>query len=61
MEQSCELRTRLLLDMSADFSRQMAELHALREAVRIAEATLRGAEPFHPAVVGPSPGTELRP
>ena len=40
MEQLREVRTRLLLDMSADFYRQMAELRALREALRTAEATL---------------------
>ena len=60
MEQLREVRIRLLLNMSADFNRQMAELRALREAVRMAEASLPSAELFHPAVVGPSAGSELR-
>ena len=45
MEQLCEVRTSLLLNMSADINRRMAELRALREAVRMAEATLHDAEP----------------
>jgi hypothetical protein len=61
MEQLCEVRTRLLLEMSADMQNRMAEIWALREAVRMAEATLRGSEAIHPAVVvEPSPGNELR-
>ena len=59
MEQ-CEERIRRLLEMSADINGHMAEIWALREAVREAEATLPGAELFHPAVVGPSPASELR-
>lgn len=47
MEQLFEVRTRLLLDMWTDFSRQMSELHALRDAVRVAEATVCDAEPVH--------------
>jgi hypothetical protein len=60
MEQLCEVRTRLLLEMSADMQNRMAEIWALREAVRMAEATLRGFEAIHPAVMEPSPGHELR-
>jgi hypothetical protein len=41
MEQLCEVRTRLLLEMSADNHNRMAEIWALREAVRTSEATLR--------------------
>jgi hypothetical protein len=38
----------------------MAEVWALREAVRMAEATLPSSEAIHPAVVAPSPANELR-
>jgi len=38
----------------------MAEVRALREAVRTAEAALRSPEPIHPAVVAPPPDHELR-
>ena len=53
MGQSYEQR---LLKVSAHTHKQMAEVWALREAVRTAEATLRRPEPIHPAVVraGPS-------
>jgi hypothetical protein len=60
MEQLCEVRTRLLLEMSADMQNRMAEIWALREAVRMAEVTLTGSEALHPAVVAPSPANELR-
>jgi hypothetical protein len=60
MEQLCEVRTRLLLEMSADIQNRMAEIWALREAVRTSEATLRGPEPIYPTVVAPSPGNERR-
>ena len=60
MEQLCEVRTRLLLEMSADMQNRMAEIWALREAVRMAEATLPGSEAVHAAVVAPSPANELR-
>jgi hypothetical protein len=60
MEQR-DVRFRLLQEMSADFRNRMAGHWALRDAVRMAEATLRGPEPIdHPVVVAPSPGNELR-
>jgi hypothetical protein len=59
MEQ-CEERIRRLLEMSADIHGRMAEIWALREAVRMAEASLPGAEQFHPALIGPSLTRELR-
>jgi hypothetical protein len=49
MEQSCEVRFRRLLKVSTDIQNRMAEVWALREAVRTAEAALRSAEPIHPA------------
>jgi len=60
MEQSCEVRFQRLLEVSADIQNRMAEVWALREAIRTAEATLRSPEPIHPAVVAPPPGNELR-
>jgi hypothetical protein len=54
MEQLCEVRTRLLLEMSADIHNQMAEIWALREAVRTSEAALRIPEPIYPTIVAPS-------
>ena len=57
MEQFCEMRTRLLLETSADIYNQMAEIWSLREALRTAEATLGVAGP---AIVAPSPPNELR-
>ncbi len=38
MEQSYEVRFRRLLKVSADINKRMAEVWALREAVRMAEA-----------------------
>jgi len=38
MEQSYEVRFRRLLKVSADINKRMAEVWALREAVRVAEA-----------------------
>ena len=61
MEQSCEIRFRRLLKVSADIQNRMAEVWALREAVRTAEASLRSPEPIHPVVVvAPPPDNELR-
>jgi hypothetical protein len=61
MEQSCEIRFRRLLKVSADIQNRMAEVWALREAVRTAEAALHSPEWIHhPIVVAPSPGDELR-
>ncbi len=59
MEQ-CEERIWRLREMSADTHGHMVEIWALREAVRMAEATLPGAELLHPAIVGPLPASELR-
>ena len=59
MEQSCEVRFRRLLKVSADIQNRMAEVWALREAVRTAEAALRSPEPIKPAVVASPPGNEL--
>jgi len=58
MGQSCDIRNHRLLQMSADLQNRMAELWALREAVRTAE--LREPEPIHPAVVAPPLSNELR-
>jgi hypothetical protein len=61
MEQSYEILFQRLLKVSADIHKQMAEVWALREAVRMAEATLRSPEPIHQPVVGAPPlGNELR-
>ena len=62
MKQLCEVRTRLLAEMSADLHNRMAEVLALREAIRSSEAIQRcyGQEPIHPAVVAPSSANELR-
>lgn len=60
MEHLREVRTRLLLDTTAEFRNRMTEIWALREVLRTAEERLRDAEPFYPAVVGPSPASELR-
>ena len=62
MKQLCEVRTRVLAEMSADLHNRMAEIWALREAIRSLEATQRcyGQEPIHAAVVAPSPANELR-
>jgi len=53
MEQLCEVRTRILLEKSADLQNRMAEIWALRKAVRTSEATLPGPEPIRPAVAPP--------
>jgi hypothetical protein len=45
MEQLCEVRTRILLEKSADLQNRMAEIWALRKAVRTSEAALPGPEP----------------
>lgn len=45
MEQR-DVRFRLLQEMSADLRNRMDENWALRDAVRMAEATLRSAEPI---------------
>ena len=60
MEQSYEARLGRLLKVTADIQKQMANLRALREAVRAAEATLAVLEPIDPAFVSPSPANELR-
>ena len=49
MEQSFEVRTHRLLQISIDFHNRMAELQKLREMVRLAEAEKRGDEPIYPA------------
>ena len=53
MEQLCEVRTRILLEKSADLQNRMAEIWALRKAVRTSEAALPGPEPIRPAVAPP--------
>jgi hypothetical protein len=60
MEKSCEVRTHRLLQISADLHNLMAEIRALREAVRTAEATQRGQEPIQSAVVVQPISHELR-
>jgi hypothetical protein len=51
MEQR-DVRTRLLQEMSADFRNRMAELWALKDAVRMAEAARHRykEEPIHPGI-----------
>ena len=53
MEQLREVRTRILLERSADLQNRMAEIWALRKAVQTSEAALPGPEPIRPAVVAP--------
>ena len=53
MEQSCEVRSDHLLQVSGHLYTRMSELLALREAVRSAEAVRYGDEPIHAAVVEP--------
>ena len=53
MEQLCEVRTRILLERSADLQNRMAEIWALRKAVQTSEAALPDPEPIRPAVVAP--------
>ena len=53
MVQLCEVRTRILLEKSADLQNRMAEIWALRKVVRAFEATLPRPEPIRPAVVAP--------
>jgi len=60
MEQLCEVRTRLLRETSSDIHNRMAEIWALREALRTAETTPRESDPIDPAVLARSPGGELR-
>jgi hypothetical protein len=50
-----EVRFQLLLEVSADIQNRIAEIWALREAVRTAEAALRSPKPIHPAVVAQPP------
>ncbi len=62
MEQSVQVRERRLLQISTDLHNLMAEVQALSEAIRSAEAAqrCRGQEPVHPAVVAPPASNELR-
>ena len=62
MEQLCEVRTRLLLEMTADLHNRMVEIWALKEAIRTSEATQRcyRQEPIHAAFVAPPAINELR-
>ena len=62
MEQSVQVLKHRLLQISTDLHNRMAEVQALKEAIRSAEAAqrCRGQEPIHPAVVAPPAGKELR-
>ena len=60
MEPLCVVRTRRLLEMSADIDKQMAELRALRESIQAAEATLAAPEPIDFAFVPLPPPEEAR-
>jgi hypothetical protein len=60
MEQSAEVRTHHLWQISTDLSSRMAEVHKLREMVRLAEAAQRGHEPVHPVAVLQAASHELR-
>jgi hypothetical protein len=53
MNQSVEVRTHRLLQISTELHNRMAEIQKLREMVRSAEAARRGHEPVHPAVLQP--------
>ena len=55
MKPLCEVRARHLLKMSAHIDKQMADLRALRESIRAAEATLAISEPMDLAFVAPLP------
>ncbi|MEH2537163.1 MULTISPECIES: hypothetical protein [unclassified Bradyrhizobium] len=59
MEQSLEVRTQRLLQISIDLHNRMAEIQKLREMVRSAEAAQRSQEPVHPAIIGQPVGNEL--
>jgi hypothetical protein len=60
MEPLCEVRTRRLLEMSADIDKQMAELRTLRDSIRAAEATLPVPEAIEPASFALSPPEKAR-
>ncbi|MEH2589823.1 hypothetical protein [Bradyrhizobium sp. AZCC 1721] len=59
MEQSLEVRTQRLLQISIDLHNQMAETQKLREMVRSAEAAERRQEPAHPVIIAQPVGNEL--
>lgn len=50
MDQSLEVLTHRLLQISNDLHSRMAEIQALREAIRAAEEIRCGKEPANPAV-----------
>jgi hypothetical protein len=55
MEQSFEVQTHRLVQISIDLHNRMAEIQKLREMVRLAEAAKCGDEPIYPAAPrGPS-------
>lgn len=56
MEQSSEVRSDHLIQVSGHLSTRMSELLALREAVRTAEAIRCGNVPVHAAVNEPRLG-----
>jgi hypothetical protein len=60
MEQSRDVGFRLLQEMSADIQNRMAEVWALREAVRTAEGNAAQPRADSLAVVAPPPCNELR-
>lgn len=62
MEQSSEFLTRRLLKTSVDLRDLLAEVSALREAVRAAEVETarRNQGVVHLVAVAPSPAIELR-
>jgi hypothetical protein len=60
MEQSSEFLTRRLLKTSVDLHNLLAEVSALREAVRAAEVAKRNQVVVHPAAVGKPAAIELR-
>jgi hypothetical protein len=49
MEQSIEVLTHRLLQISIDLNNRMAEIQKLREMVRSAEAATRSQDPINPA------------
>jgi hypothetical protein len=62
MEQSVQVPEHSLLQISMDLHNRMAEIQALGQMVRSAEAAQRrrDQEPIHPAVVAPRAGNEVR-
>ena len=59
MQQSLEIRTHRLLQISIDLHNRMADIQKLREMVRSAEAAERREEPVHPTLIAQPAGNDL--